>query len=90
MKYDLNFKLDCVGKYKEGRRDFVPSGITRRSFLNHACSWVKTFDELGIDGLKHNSFNKQWTVEQRFNLVAKVLSGDYITNVAKNAHMNSG
>ena len=19
MKYDLNFKLDCVGKYKEGR-----------------------------------------------------------------------
>ena len=52
MKYDLNFKLDCVGKYKEGRRDFVPSGISRSSFLNHACSWVKSFDELGIDGLK--------------------------------------
>ena len=25
MKYDLNFKLDCVGKYKEGRRDFAPT-----------------------------------------------------------------
>ena len=23
MKYDLNFKLDCVGKYKEGRLDFA-------------------------------------------------------------------
>ena len=51
---------------------------------------MKTFDELGIDELKHNSFNKQWTVEQRFDLVAKVLSGDSITNVAKNAHIDSG
>ena len=51
---------------------------------------MKTFDELGIDGLNHNSFNKQWTVEQRFDLVAKVLSGDSITNVAKNAHIDSG
>ena len=51
---------------------------------------MKTFDELGIDGLKHYSFNKQWTIEQRFNLVAKVLSGNSITNVAKNAHVDSG
>ena len=51
---------------------------------------MKTFDELVIYGLKHNSFNKQWTVEQRFDLVAKVLSGDSITNVAKNAHIDSG
>ena len=51
---------------------------------------MKAFDDLGIDGLKHNSFNKQWTVEQRFNLVAKVLSGDSITNVAKNAYLNPG
>ena len=90
MKYDLNFKLDCVGKYKEGRLDFVQSSISRSSFLSYVRSWGKTFDELGNDGLKHNSFNKQWTVEQRFNLVAKVLSGDSITNVAKNAHIDSG
>ena len=59
-------------------------------FLSHVGSRVKAFDDLGIDGLKHNSFNKQWTVEQRFDLVAKVLSGDSITNVAKNAHLNPG
>ena len=29
MKYDLNFKLDCVCKYKEGRRDFVPTKTRR-------------------------------------------------------------
>ena len=90
MKYDLKFKLECVRKYKEGKRDFVPSGICKTTFLNHVRSWVKTYDDLGVDGLKHNSFNKQWTEEQRFDLVAKVLSGDSLTNVAKNAHINSG
>ena len=90
MKYDLKFKLECVRKYKEGKRDFVPLGICGRTFLSHVGSRVKAFDDLGIDGLKHNSFNKQWTVEQRFNLVAKVLSVDSIKNVAKNAHLNPG
>ena len=52
MKYDLKFKLECVRKYKEGKRDFVPSGIPRRYLLSYVRSWVKTFDELGIDGLK--------------------------------------
>ena len=64
MKYDLNFKLDCVGKYKEGRLDRNFQG----QFSKPLRLWVNTFDELGIDGLKHNSFNKQQTVEQRFDL----------------------
>lgn len=90
MKYDWKFKLDCVLKYKEGRRDFVPIGISRCSFLNHVRLWVKSFDDLGLDGLKHKSFAKEWTQKQRFDLVAKVLAGNSITNVAKNAYINSG
>lgn len=90
MKYDLNFKLDCVLKYKEGRRDFVPIGVSKTSFLTRVYSWVKAFDDLGVDGLKHSSSNKEWTVEQRFELVAKVLAGDSINNVAKNSHVDSG
>ena len=90
MKYDLNFKLDCVLKYKEGRRDFVPAGIRRHAFLANVRYWVKTYDDLGIKGLQHNSINKEWTMEQRFEVVAKVLAGDSIANVAKNAHLNPG
>ena len=100
MKYDLNFKLDCVLKYKKGRRDFVPVGINRNTFLSHVRTWAKTFDDLGIwaktfddlgiDGLKHSSSNKERTAEERFNLVAKVLAGDSIKNVAKNSHINPG
>lgn len=90
MKYDWKFKLDCVLKYKEGKRDFVPIGIKRDSFLPHVVAWVKTFDDLGVNGLKHSSTNKTWTVEQRFKLVSKVLAGNSITNIARNAHIDSG
>lgn len=90
MKYDWKFKLDCVLKYKEGIRNFVPAGVDRRSFLCHVRSWVKAYNDLGIGGLKHSSSSKEWTAEQRFGLVAKVLAGDSIANVAKNAHINPG
>ena len=51
MKYDLNFKLDCVRKYKERKRDFVPLGICRRTFLSHVGSWVNlvNFRYLNLD-----------------------------------------
>lgn len=88
MKYDSNFKLDCVLKYKEGRRDFVPAGIGRCSFLTHVRAWVKTFDDFGEEGLKHSSTNKDWTAEQRFELVSKVLAGNSVNSVATNAHIN--
>lgn len=90
MKYDWKFKLDCVLKYKKGRRDFVPLGIDRSSFLSHVRSWAKSFDDLGVDGLKHNSKNRDWTAGQRFELVAKVLAGNSIKGVAKDAHINAG
>ena len=48
MKYDLNFKLDFVVKYKEGRLDRNFQG----QFSKPLRLWVNTFDELGIDGLK--------------------------------------
>lgn len=90
MKYDLNFKLDCVLKYKEGRRDFVPVGISRNTFLAHVRAWVKIFDDLGVDGLKHSSFNKEWSAEERFELVSEVLAGNSVNSIAINAHIDSG
>ena len=64
--------------------------MQRDGFMNHVREWVKNYDDSGIDGLKHSSKNKDWTPEQRFELVAKVLAGNSITFVARNAHINSG
>ena len=58
--------------------------------MTHVREWVKSYDDLGIDGLKHSSTNKIWTPEKRFELVAKVLAGISLNSVAKNAHINKG
>lgn len=91
MKYSWEFKLGCVNKYKNGERiNTSGSPGFHHNFMNHVRDWVATFDELGVDGLKHSPNNKDWTPEKRFELVAKVLAGNSITTVARNAHVNSG
>ena len=91
MRYSWEFKLECVNKYKNGQYIETPQDCrSRRGFLTHIYAWVRSYDDLGIDGLKHSLFNKDWTPEQRFELVAKVLAGNSITSVAHNAHINSG
>ena len=91
MKYSLEFKLECVNKYKNGEYIIHPGTLKqRKGFMNHVRNWVKDYDDLGVDGLKHSSTNKDWTAEKRFELVAKVLAGNSITSVAVNAHINSG
>ena len=91
MKYSWEFKLGCVNKYKNGERiNTSGSPGFHHSFMNHVRDWVATYDELGADGLKHSPHNKDWTPEKRFELVAKVLAGNSITTVARNAHVNSG
>ena len=91
MKYSWEFKLECINKYKNSDFIILPSGLrSRKSFMTHVRTWTKTYDDLGIDGLKHSSANTGWTPEQRFELVAKVLAGNSISFVADKAHINCG
>lgn len=91
MKYSWEYKLECVDKYKNG--EYIAHQGTsnqRNCFLRQVRLWAKIYDDLGVDGLKHFSTNKDWTPEERFELVAKVLAGNSISSVAKNVHINSG
>ena len=91
MRYSWEFKLECVNKYKNGEFIITPENIkSRESFMAHVREWVKNYDDLGINGLKHSSTDKNWSPEERFELVARVLAGNSIRLVAKNAHIDSG
>ena len=91
MKYSWEFKLECVNKYKNGEQiNFPGMPQGNDSFMGQVRLWNKMYDDLGIDGLKHSLRNKDWTAEQRFELVAKVLVGNSIKSVAKNAHISDG
>ncbi len=92
MKYTWEFKLECVDKYKNG--EYIPTpGKTRsqhNDFMKEVRVWAKAYEDLGIDGLKHSPTNRDWTPEERFGLVAKVLAGNSVRSVAKNAHVRNG
>ena len=92
MKYTLEFKLDCVDKYKKGIHiDTTEKTKSQRdTFMRHVKEWVQNYDDLGIDGLKHSNKNKEWTSQERFALVAQVLAGNSLTMTAKKAHIDSG
>ena len=89
MKYSWKFKLECVNKYKNGEYITHPGTPQQRgNFMKHVRVWVKNYADLGINGLKHSSTSTDWTAEKRFELVAKVLVGNSVRFVAKNAHIN--
>ena len=91
MKYTLDFKLECINKYKNGTNIcFNGTPQKRKHFMNQVRFWVKVYDDLGIDGLKHSCENKVWTPEERFSLVAKVLAGNSMQSVSNEAHINNG
>lgn len=92
MKYTLEFKLECVDKYKNGERIPTPgkSKDQRRTFMKQVRNWAKAYEDLGIDGLRHSGTNREWTAHDRFGLVAKVLSGRSASAVAREAHISNG
>lgn len=92
MKYDWRFKLKCVEDYKEGRWTKKPetASCSDGNFHGKIRLWVRVFDLHGIDGLKHSSFNKDWTAEERYELVAQVLAGSSLKSVAIEAGIDDG
>ena len=91
MKYTWKYKLECVNKHKNGEHiEFIGTSKERHNFMNQVRKRIKYYDDLGVDGLKHSSTNKDWTPLKRFDLVEKVLAGNSIMSVAKNAHINEG
>lgn len=92
MKYSWEFKLECASKYKNGEYIATPgkSKKQRDTFMNQVQAWAKAYEDLGVDGLRPSPGSKGRTAEERFELVAKVLAGDSIKSVAKDAHVNPG
>ena len=92
MKYDWKFKLQCVEDYKKGKWTEKPdySKCSDHDFHNRITDWVRIYDLYGVDGLRHREVQKDWTVEERYELVAKVLAGKSIGSVAIQAGINRG
>lgn len=53
MKYSLEFKIECIKKYKNEDHIIDPPVVNHHSFRGQVTMWSKIYDSLGIDGLRH-------------------------------------
>lgn len=92
MKYSWEFKLECVENYKIGKSSVKPkyAKCNQREFSHKVREWVRIYELHGIDGLKHKPSNKDWTKEEKFDLVSKVLAGNSIKSIAIEAGIHPG
>jgi len=85
MRYSFEFKVECVDKYRQGLWPVTPEGIKEKNFHDTIRKWARMEDSLGLDALKHNNFNKEWTAEERLQLISRVIAGESIKSVAYSA-----
>ena len=76
MRYSYEYKIKCIEMYREGRWPETPAGIKEpRYFHNMIRRWVRAEEANGPEILKHREANKEWTPEEKYELVAKVIAG---------------
>lgn len=90
MRYTYEFKRRCVELYREGMWPDTPDGISKGHFHDRIREWVRIEEANGPEALKHQSCNKNWTPESRYELVAQVLAGKSIMSVALEAGISNG
>ena len=91
MRYSYEYKIKCIEMYREGRWPETPAGIKEpRYFHNMIRRWVRAEEANGPEILKHREANKEWTPEEKYELVTKVIAGSSLQSVVCEAGINNG
>lgn len=90
MRYSYEYKKQCVELYRQGKWPKTPKGIKEENFHNTIRIWFRTEDNCGSEALQHKNQNKIWTAEEKYELVAKVLSGSSNKATAISAGIDTG
>ena len=89
MRYSYEFKKECVELYRQGKWMETPEGVKQQTFRRKIRYWIKLVNFHGEEILKHKEQNKEWSAEEKFKLVSKVLAGNAYEETAVNAGINS-
>ena len=90
MRYSYEFKRRCVEMYYQGLYPDTPDGICCKEFRRTIRKWVRIEESCGPEALKHKAQNKVWSPEDKYELVARVLSGESNKSVALTSGINEG
>ena len=90
MRYSYEFKKECVELYRQGKWMETPEGIKQEAFRSSIRYWIRLVDLHGEEILKHKEQNKEWSAEEIFKLVSKVLAGNSCMSVSTEAGLADG
>ena len=90
MRYTNEFKLNCVNMYYRGEYPDTPDGLSDWRFHKTVRGWVRLYETGGEDVLFHKPVSKDWSIEERYELVSRVLAGEQCATVAISAGINPG
>ena len=90
MRYSQEYKMNCIELYRNGEWPETPDGIKESNFRCMVRRWVRMEEANDSDVLKHKNFNKNWTPEEKLELVSQVLAGKANQAVAIEAGINDG
>jgi len=90
MRYSYDYKRKAVELYRQGLWPDTPDDLDTITFHKMIRGWFRTEESCGPDALRHKEQNKEWTPEDRYALVARVLAGESIKSVAYSTAVNSG
>ena len=90
MKYDYAYKRKAVEKYRKGEWMKTPERANETNFRQMIRKWVRLEYACGPEVLKQKNRHKEWSAEERYELVAKVLAGKSIKSVAFSVAIDDG
>ena len=90
MRYSYKFKRDAVDLYRQGKWPETPEGIKPGNFHIKVRLWARIEEELGPEALKHPNHNKEWSPEEKLELISRVLAGESNQAVAVSAGISDG
>ena len=90
MKYSYEYKRMCVEMYREGKWPETPEGIQEENFHKMIRGWTRIENSCGPEALQYKNQNREWTTDQRYELVAQVLAGKSIKETAFSAGISNG
>ena len=84
MKYNWEFKIECVEKYRTNIPITVPecSKASHHDFMHMVRDWNKIYEKYGIDGLRKNNSNRLLSPEEKFDCITRIMSGESYRDVA--------
>ncbi len=90
MRYSYDFKLKCVNLYRKGIWEKTPTNVSEKTFHTKIRQWSRIMLIHGKDGLKHSRHNRQWTADEKLELVTLVLHGKSLSEVAYASNISLG